>query len=288
MKYLLLSLFFISTVYASNYGKYQDHESIETSYYFNQKSGDNTLFIYNINGSVSIEGYDGDALHVRIDKTLMAKNQKNLALAKKEAFFKVVDHNNEMHMFMKTPFSSLKMKEDELHFHESNQQQKYRYKLNYTVKVPRNTNLHILAINDGEIVINGIQANLIYAKNINGKISLDEVSGKMEVMTVNGDVSLNYKDNNIEDGHFKSVNGSFTLGFSEKPDVEIAYKTMNGHFYTAFDPSDASSFIQEEYKQKKQGIKFKIKNKRRVRIGSGAHKFYFKTLNGDINITQKS
>ena len=288
MKILFITLLILTlNSQAYSHWKFNDHDTIETSYQFKQQSDDNTLYVHKINGFVEIEGYDGDSIQVNIDKTLYAKSEENLQLAKKETWFKVVNENDEMHMFMKTPYSELERKDGELHFSENNNKQKYQYRMNYKIKVPRNTNLSILAVNDGHIAINDIQPKLIHAKNINGKIQLDKVSGEMEIMTVNGDVTLTYLNKNIENGRFKSVNGSFDIYFVEQPDIEIAYKTLNGHLYTAFDPSDMSSFVQQKYKNKKQGIKYKVKKKKMIRIGNGTHKFYFKTINGDINIAKK-
>jgi DUF4097 and DUF4098 domain-containing protein YvlB len=288
------SLFFIicltlaMVTHASYHGKYQHHEKINHTYQFKQQSADNTLYIYNINGSVQIQGYDGEEIQVAIEKTLMAKHADNLQQAKNETQFKVVEHKQQIHMFLKTPFSSLTMKDGEMHFHESNNKQKYQYKLDYKIKVPKNTNLNILAVNDGIININNIQAKLIYAKNINGAIELNKVSGAMQISTVNGDVLLNYLNNNIKNSRFKSVNGSFNINFVEQPSIEITYKTLNGHLYTTFETSKSSSFVQQQYQHKKQGIKYKIKGKNQVRIGSGTYKFHFKTINGDINISKQA
>lgn len=289
MKFLitiLLSLSFAAC--AGNHYKYTDKQKVQNSYQFEQQSSDNTIYIYNINGSVEIEGYDGNEIMVDIDKTLSARSEEKLKSAKKEAWFKVVSEGNGVHMFMKTPFSKLKMEDGKLQFEERNSSQQYRYKLDYKVKVPRNTNIHVLAINDGHISIDNIQTNLIYAKNINGEIQLDKVTAEMKIMTVNGDIALNYLDKHIENGHFKSVNGSFDINFVEQPDIEVTYKTLNGHLYTTFDPTEVSSFVQKKDHSKKQGIKYKIKSQKVVKIGSGEHKFYFKTINGDINLIEKS
>jgi len=273
---------------AGNHYKYTDKEKIQTNYQFKQQLSDNTLHIYNINGSIEIIGYDGDEIVVDIDKTLSARTEEKLSLAKKEVWFKVVNEGNGIHMFMKTPYSKLKTEDGELHFEERNSSQKYHYKLNYKVKVPKNTNLHILAVNDGHISIDNIQTNLIYAKNINGEITLDKVTGEMEIMTVNGDVALTYLNKNIKNGHFKSVNGSFDINFVEQPDIEVTYKTLNGHLYTSFEPTKVSSFVQKKSHSKKQGIKYKVKSHKVVKIGLGEYKFYFKTINGDINLIEKS
>ena len=289
MKILLTTITLLLTIncQAGHHWKFQEHEVIQTSYQFKHVSSDNTLFVHNINGSIEVQGYDGDEIRVDIDKTLMAKTQEKLQLAKKETWFKVINENNELHMFMKTPYSRLTLEDGEYQFHENNSSQKYQYKMDYKIKVPRDLNLTVITVNDGNIRINDVQAKRISAKNINGEISLDQVSGEMDIMTVNGDIALNYLDKNIDSGHFKSVNGTFDIRFTEKPDIEITYKTLNGHLFTAFDPSDVSSFVHKQYKGKKRGIKYKIKSNKVVRIGNGTHKFYFKTINGDIKIAKK-
>ena len=283
-----LMLVFITSVQAGHYGKYKDNEQIVTSYQFDSISPDNTLYIHNINGFVEIGGYDGTDIKVEIDKTISANSKEKLTLGKHEAWFKVVNLGEQIHMFMKTPYSYLETEGEVVSFHERNNHQRYEYKLDYKVKVPRNTNLQILAVNDGNISINDIQSKLIYAKNINGEIELKNVSAEMKIMTVNGDIGLSYLNENIKNGHFKSINGSFTVQFVEQPDIEVTFKTQNGNFYSSYDPTHVSSYIQKEIKKNEHGIKYKIKPRKRVRFGSGIHKFDFKTINGDINIINKA
>ena len=283
----LLIFIIMTNVQAGHYGEYKDSERIEMSYHFDTQSTDNTLYIHNINGFVEIEGYDGTDIQVDIKKTISAKTEENLTFGKHEAWFKVVNLDNQIHMFMKTPFSHLEIEGDDVHFHEKNSHQKYQYKLDYKVKVPRNTNLQIMTVNDGNIAIDGIQSRQIYAKNINGEIELKNVSAKMKIMTVNGDIHLSYLDKNIDKGYFKSINGSFTIQFVEQPDIEVTFKTQNGGFYTSYDPTNVSSFVQRETKKFKHGVKYKIKPKNKIRFGLGTHKFDFKTINGDINIINK-
>ncbi len=286
---LMILLLSINVLSARQY-QHSTKQNINKNYQIDS-SAENTLYVHNIEGFIEVEGYDGDEVKVNIDRTTFAKNQSHLETGLNEAIFEVFKHENEIHMYVKTPYNSLDLVKKRVKSNHRNYKghSKYHYKLNYTIKVPRNLNLNLRTINNGHIQINDIQANSIAANNINGEIHLDQVSGLMDIKTINGDVSLSYFDHQIQNANFESINGSFDVEFVNKPNIEVLYESMNGNFYSNIELDTVSTAVKKEVEKKISGIKFKLKPRKKITIGTANNtNFTFKTLNGDINLTQKS
>ena len=267
------------------------HESkqhISEKYEFSHDSSDNLLYVHNVNGFVEIEGYDGTEVLIELDKTISANSKSNLQLGLDETSFQVVIHENQIHMYLKTPHTYLKFDKGKVNFRMNHQHSTYNFNMNYKIKVPKYTNLNISTVNSGHIKINNIQTNIIKANNINGKISLTKVSGIMHLKTVNGDVALSYLNQDIQPSIFESVNGTFDISLVDQANLDISYETLNGSFYTYLDTVDVSAVVKKEIHKKQRGIKYKFIPSKNIKIGTGDIKFSFKTINGDINITKKA
>lgn len=291
---ILLILLFSITVFSQGKFDHSTQQNINQNHQFNDVSSvNNTLYVHNIDGFIEVEGYDGDKVKVSVDRSTWAKTQSNLEAVLNEALFEVVKHENDMHLYIKTPYNSLdvvnrKVKSDHKNY-KRNRRAHYHDTLNYTIKVPRNVNLNLRTINNGHIKIDDVQAKSIAANNINGEIHLDNVSGHMDIKTINGDVSLSYVDNRMHNANFESINGSFDVQFVEKPNIEVLYESMNGHFYSNIELATVSTAVKKDIKKKMSGVKFSIKPRKKITIGTASNtSFTFKTLNGDISLTQQS
>ena len=56
----------------------QFNEKITKEFAFEKKSDKNALMIANINGNVTVEGYNGDKIMVEVDKEILAKTNERL------------------------------------------------------------------------------------------------------------------------------------------------------------------------------------------------------------------
>ena len=267
---------------------HESEQHISEKYEFSHDSSDNILYVHNVNGFVEIEGYDGTEVQVELDKTITASSTSDLQLGLDETSFEVVEHENQIHLYLKTPHTDLKFDKGNVSYHMNHQHNKYNFNMNYKIKVPKYTNLNISTVNSGHININNIQTNTIKANNINGEISLTKVSGVMQLRTVNGDVALSYLNQDIQPSTFESVNGTFDITLVNQANLDISYETLNGSFYTNLDTTDVSTVVKKEIHKKRHGIKYKFKPSKKIKIGTGDVKFSFKTINGDINITKKA
>src|SRR5882762_2338626 len=70
----------------------QSHsEKIVRDFTFEKRSADNALMIANINGNISVQGYDGDKILVEVTKTINAKTAARLEKGKTDIQLGVID-----------------------------------------------------------------------------------------------------------------------------------------------------------------------------------------------------
>ena len=163
----------------------------------------------------------------------------------------------------------------------------YEYKVDFTLKVPKNANLVLSTINQGDIEVKGIAGNLDI-HNINGAISINNAKGKVVAHTINGDVYVNYASNPIIDSKYYTLNGDIHANFKVGLSAKIAFKSYNGEMYTNL---PALKTIAGEFNraiiQESDGIKYKIEDRQLVQARKGTMLLDFETFNGDAIIKEK-
>ncbi len=146
------------------------------------------LAVYNISGSIKVEGYNGDKILIEADETLSAKNEKDLETGKREFKLGFEQKADSVIAYISAPFDSRP------HDNYSNHHDiriNYRFLVNYTIKVPYNVNLNVSTVNDGNINIKDIGGSL-NVNNVNGAISIANAKGTTNAHTINGDLTVNY------------------------------------------------------------------------------------------------
>ena len=64
-------------------------------------------------------------------------------------------------------------------WNESSRRIRYRYRMDFKVKVPRKISVKISTVNDGDLIINGSEGE-IYANNVNGDVELFGFEGQYQ------------------------------------------------------------------------------------------------------------
>lgn len=259
-------------------------EEIKKEVSFANKSGDNILVVQNLNGSIAVEGYDGESVQLSVEKSVWAKNTKDLELGKQEIGVKILQEGNEIIVHADVP--NMHYKDGHLTSVDCNnyQQPSYDHQLNFTVRVPKKTKLVVGAINNGEVVVANTRGSYLKANNINGGIELKNVTGQTEVHAINGEVTISYAVNPKAPSTYYSLNGDINITYQEDLSAEIAFKSMNGELFTDFDI--AGQYAKTSKNQSGEGnkVKYKYEAKPIVQIGNGALFHDFETLNGDVII----
>ncbi|MDT7833402.1 hypothetical protein RQM59_13510 [Flavobacteriaceae bacterium S356] len=282
------------TVSAQRYQKDKKLKSTETirkELKFETNSAENILVVDNVYGSIDVVGYNGSTVQVEVIKTIQADEQKDLALGKEEIGIKSAKKDNAIYVYLDSPYSHFNLKTGSFDHREFSynyrrnykhrSKRMYKYRLDFKIKIPKNTSIDVKAVNNGNIMVENVHGKLLIVRNINGAIDLKNVSGKTDVDAINKDINISYANNPTEESWYSSINGDINIKFKDGLDATISYKTMNGGFYTNFDVEKAVPKINKLKERRNKGTKYKVNSNRHFKIGKGSVHLHFNQLNGD-------
>jgi hypothetical protein len=270
--------------------KYPEESKEHISKQFSlQKSTGAILAIYNLAGSIKVEGYAGDKVMIEMDKTIAAKTKDILEQAKKEVKLEFEQIGDSIVAYMSEPWDTRPHDWSSWdNNHDRNRHIDYNCDVQYIVKVPFNMSLNVSTVNNGEVVVKDV-AGKLNVGNVNGGIEIINAKGTTHAHTVNGDLTVNYLTNPSEASSFYTLNGKLTATFQANLSADMEFKTMNGAFYTDFpDVEVLPQKVNITKDNKSQGTLYRINKNSDVRIGSGGKLFKFETLNGNIYIQKQS
>ena len=265
-------------------------EVIYKEYTFEENMQSNVFQLSNINGFVKVEVHDQDNYILTARKEITAKTAERLELGMKEIGISLLDRYDTLIVFISSPCHNFKKyelgKKQRYGYANSECESKYDYKIDMTLKVPRNANLILRTVNNGDVEVKGVLGSL-NVNNVNGAIILQDVAGKIIAHTINGDVDVNYSKNPSADSQYYTLNGDINANFKSGLAAKISFKSFNGEMYTNL-PSLKT--LPGEIKQQRiegDGIKFKIDERSTVQARNGDIMLAFETFNGDAIIKEK-
>ena len=262
----------------------QDYsQTINRTAVFDSQSSSNTLKVYNINGSVSVKGYDGNEIQITAEQHIDGSSRE-VARAKNELEFIVEKDGDIIYVYVDAPFIDLKKDDERFSYRIDRWDDDYEFLHDITINVPRNTHIHASTINRGSVRIeNTLQT--ISASNINGKVRLYGIHGKTRARTVNGDITVEYAKSPEADSDYKTVNGEINVSYPTDLSADIRFKSLHGDLYTDFENIERlKAQVKEDKRRKHGGITYRIDRFSPIRIGNGGPTFNFEVLNGDVYI----
>ncbi|WP_205783250.1 DUF4097 family beta strand repeat-containing protein [Flagellimonas allohymeniacidonis] len=283
MKQIILSLFLIFWVgmQSSEAQKKEFSERI-TKEVGLENVPTNTLIIRNFFGSISVEGYSGNQVLVNVKRTIWADSATDLELGKKELQLKVIQESDRVVLRPDAPY--IQFDDEKLSFNWCNNEEvPYDHQLDFTIKVPNSVKIMVSGVNDGDVVVKNTKGTYLKAANVNGGITLTNVTGKTKVNCINGPVTISYADNPTEASEYYSLNGDINISYQKSLSANISFKSMNGDMFTDFDIN--KQFVKTNKESSKGNKpKYRYESKPVVQIGNGNIDFDFETLNGDVYI----
>jgi len=259
-------------------------ETLTEEINFSGNSSDNLLVVYNVNGSVHVEGYSGNTVKVEVKKSIKGQNKRSLEQGKVEVGVKVEKRDNIIYVYHDSPYTEFNLSTGRFSHKNSWNNIKYEYTMDYTIKVPNKAGLELSTINNGDLVVRNVNTNEISVSNINGAISMENVSGKTYANALNGNIDISYTQNPDGDSTYKSLNGDITILVKPNLNADVSFKSLNGDIYTNFDTKSSPSKATVGKKKGKRGTKYKVNKKTQFQIGNGGVHLDFDVLNGDVTI----
>ncbi|MHA4740137.1 DUF4097 family beta strand repeat-containing protein [Dyadobacter sp. MSC1_007] len=265
--------------------KLEFKEHVSKEFAMNGNASKNTLAIYNINGFIKVEGYNGDKVVVEIDKKITAKTQEVLDQGKAEFKLEFEEHADSVIAYIANPYDS-----------RPNRNRRgwdgpridYHFELNFTVKVPYSLNLHVSTVNGGDVTVNDVTGSL-GVHNVNGAIKIVNAKGPANVRTINGNVEVNYLTLPPGESDFKTLNGDIKISYPSSLSVDCQFKTFNGDFYTDFPNVERLPVkVVKNAENHENKTIYKLSTETFIRIGNGGPTYKFETFNGNIYLKKQS
>lgn len=250
---------------------------------FPSTSPNNILEIYNINGGLEVEGYDGKEVIVEVVLTITAKNTALLAKAKSELSLGVLEDDSALVLYNKAPFIHNERIDGKCNCNWMNDVD-YDFSFEFKVKVPRNVNVRLRTVNDGDILVTHVNGS-VYAHHVNGAITLNRIGGSVDAKTINGDLTVDHTRVPLEESSYYSFNGDVNVSYPGEPNAEITFKSFNGDFFTNMDQVEilGPKWVKEE-KSSNGGTQYKLTEEKKIKVGQGGNLLAFETFNGNIYV----
>ncbi len=248
-------------------------------------SNDTTLDVDNVNGTIQITGDGGNTIRVEGEKIIRAVSQQEIERAKKEVTLDVNEKDRVAQLYVNGPFRHGRDSDSDHGFHTHYEGNEYEVTYNFNIHVPRDTELRLRSVN-GEIKTEQTGGKFDVSA-VNGLVSMTAAAGSGSAHTVNGRLTVSFRENPKAAVDFKTVNGAIEASFLPSLSADLSFKTLNGPVYTDF---DTAALAQPAGTAERKNGKFIFKSDRHssVRVGSGGPELKFETVNGEIRIKKES
>jgi hypothetical protein len=251
-----------------------------------QKGDSSVLALYNLNGSLNVEGYSGDKVLIEVDERLTADDSQTLEAGKKEFKLGFDQTTDSIIVYIAEPF-------DTRPCHNCNRgwdrrDIDYDFDLAFTIKVPYHMNLNISTVNKGDITVESVSGSM-RVNNVNGRITIKDAKAGIRAHTINGDLTVNYLEVPTGGSDFYTLNGKLSVTFPQSFSADLQFKSWNGSFYTDFPKWEVlPAKVTKNVAKKGAGTEYQLIIDKQIRIGEGGRLFKFETMNGNIYIKRQA
>jgi len=166
--------------------------------------------------------------------------------------------------------------------------QSMKYAVDISVQVPFRTSLKLGAFNNGDITVENVTGE-IEVNNHNGSIALTDISGNVVANTFNGGLTVAFSSITADKPmSFSTWNGDVDVTLPTTLQANVKMHSEQGDIYSDFDVQ-IKPLPQKQEAEKDEGGKFRIVFDKTVygTVNGGGPEYSFKTFNGDIYIRKK-
>jgi hypothetical protein len=162
----------------------------------------------------------------------------------------------------------------------------YMRAIDLTISVPVHTSLHLRAVNDGDIVVNGVDGE-IDVDDINGSVTLNNIAGSAVAHALNGKLVATFTSVNQKPMAFSSLNGNIDVTFPADLKANVSIRNDQGDVFSDFDVQLRAAAPQPVVEDNRgHGGKYRVKIDKTVHgtINGGGPEIQFTDFQGQIYI----
>jgi len=225
-----------------------------------------TLRVESHNGSVTVTGYEGQSVKVKMikfsKKVNKTETKDGMRLVSSGGFnVQAQEYNNTVKI----------------------DNEGWNNRVDFEIQVPRNFDVKAETYNNGDLTVKNIEGE-VNAENYNGPINLEDISGLASASTYNGAVIVKFtKVTPNKAMAFSTYNGNVDITFPASAKVTSNMKT-NKDIFTDFENFDLNEFSPRRERNGERGTKLKFENWVEGKINGGGGEVTMETTNGNIYI----
>ena len=220
-----------------------------------------------VNGGITVKAYDGKEVTVEAHARNREREREEGGphrLAISSTGLTVEEENNEVRINTES----------------------YARPIDLTISVPVHTSLKLNAVNDGNIVVTGVDGELD-VNDVNGSVTLNNVSGSAVAHALNGRVLVIFARVTPKPMAFSSLNGDIDVTFPADLKANISVRTDRGDVFSDFDVQLHAGAPQQVVEDdRSHGGKYRVRIDKTVHgsINGGGPEIQFTNFNGSIYI----
>jgi hypothetical protein len=156
----------------------------------------------------------------------------------------------------------------------------------FTIQVPARTHLKLSALNDGPIVVEGVEGE-IEVNNQNESITLTNVAGSVVANAMNGTVKVILTRLTADKAMaFTSFNGDVDVTLPASTKANLKMRSDHGEIFTDFDVQTraAAPAASQNARRSDGRIRIEVNQTIQGAINGGGPEFELRTFNGNIYV----
>jgi len=163
----------------------------------------------------------------------------------------------------------------------------YMHPIDVTVSVPVHTSLKLRAVNDGDIVVTGVDGELD-VDDINGSVTLNNIAGSAVAHALNGHLYATFTKVDPQKAMaFSSLNGDVDVTFPADLKANVSIRSDQGDVFSDFDIQLKAASSQPVVEDGRgHGGKYRVKIDKTIHgtINGGGPEIQFRNFQGKIYI----
>jgi len=221
-----------------------------------------------VNGGITVKAYDGKEVIVEA----RARSRENSR-----------EEGGPKRLAISTTGLSVEEENNEVNINTES----YMRPIDVTVSVPVRTSLKLRAVNDGDIVVTGVNGELD-VDDVNGSVTLNNVSGSAVAHALNGHLHATFTRVDPQKAMaFSSLNGDIDVTFPADLKANVSIRSDRGDVFSDFDVQLKAAASQPEVEDSRgKGGKYRVKIDKTVHgtINGGGPEIQFRNFQGQIYI----
>ena len=242
-------------------------------------TGDRTLDVRVVTGSIHVMAADVPNVEIQVRRVTRARSDADLRDAERDVTLDFVDNDTRVRAVVREAGNVVC---GEPSTHGRTWPQRYEVAFEFTIRMPRRTNLQLCAMNGDDIRVEGTDGEFD-VRHLNGRITMSNIRGSGSVETLNGSVTVAFAEAPRGATWLKTLNGNVEATFPAALSADLVLKTRHGELLTDFDvqilpePAVAAERRNGMFIYRSHGAA-------RVRVGQGGPEISMETMNGDVRV----